>query len=311
MRSAFGQQFDVPAGYLNTASIGIPSAAAADAVEAAVGTGAPGRRQPGDFDEPVAGRPGRVRRAGRGARRPGGDRRRGVGAGRADRRERAGRCPGARRARRVHQRHAAVRGAGGRGVTVDRGRARTKLGARAGDYDLVAVSVVQSADGRIVDLDALRAAGRPAPGWCSTRPRRSAGWTPTWAGPTPWSVPGTSGCSARAAWRGWRVRPGVDGRCRTRPAGTPATTRGRASTGCRCGWRRRPVAGHVAGLVLPRRRGGGAAVVGRAGPGRGARALRRARRRVPGRPGPGAGRFGDRRGAAARARWPGWPRPAW
>ena len=32
------------------------------------------------------------------------------------------------------------------------------LGERAAEFDLVAVSVVQSADGRLVDLDALRAA---------------------------------------------------------------------------------------------------------------------------------------------------------
>jgi selenocysteine lyase/cysteine desulfurase len=47
---------------------------------------------------------------------------------------------------------------GDRGVTVTEVDL-DELPARAGDFDLVAVSVVQSADGRTVDLDALRLAG--------------------------------------------------------------------------------------------------------------------------------------------------------
>lgn len=54
MREAFGQTFDVPAGYLNTASIGVPPAAVADAVEAAVRRWRTGADTPPAFDAPVA-----------------------------------------------------------------------------------------------------------------------------------------------------------------------------------------------------------------------------------------------------------------
>jgi hypothetical protein len=54
MRSAFGERFDVPAGYLNTASIGIPSATVADAVAAAIGDWRCGAAQPFEYDAPVA-----------------------------------------------------------------------------------------------------------------------------------------------------------------------------------------------------------------------------------------------------------------
>jgi selenocysteine lyase/cysteine desulfurase len=54
MREAFGQTFDIPAGYLNTASIGVPPAAVADAVAAAVGRWRTGTDNPPDFDSHVA-----------------------------------------------------------------------------------------------------------------------------------------------------------------------------------------------------------------------------------------------------------------
>ncbi|HVH24685.1 MAG TPA: aminotransferase, partial [Pseudonocardia sp.] len=54
MRTAFGEKFDVPDGYLNTASIGIPPAPVADAVAAAVQDWRIGAAEPTDFDAPVA-----------------------------------------------------------------------------------------------------------------------------------------------------------------------------------------------------------------------------------------------------------------
>jgi len=54
MRTAFGCEFDVPDGYLNTASIGIPPAPVADAVTAAVRGWRTGRGRPPEFDEPTA-----------------------------------------------------------------------------------------------------------------------------------------------------------------------------------------------------------------------------------------------------------------
>lgn len=54
MREAFGQTFDIPAGYHNTASIGVPPTAVADAVEAAVRRWRTGGDVPTAFDGDVA-----------------------------------------------------------------------------------------------------------------------------------------------------------------------------------------------------------------------------------------------------------------
>lgn len=54
MREAFGQLFDPRPGYLNTASIGIPPAAAVDAVLRAIQGWRDGAQRAADFDEPVA-----------------------------------------------------------------------------------------------------------------------------------------------------------------------------------------------------------------------------------------------------------------
>lgn len=53
MRHAFGADFDVPDGYLNTPSIGIPPAHVAEVMADAVRRWACGADQPADFDEPV------------------------------------------------------------------------------------------------------------------------------------------------------------------------------------------------------------------------------------------------------------------
>jgi len=54
VRTAFGQQFDVPGGYLNTASIGVPPACAGDAIATAVDDWRRGAARPPDFDPAVA-----------------------------------------------------------------------------------------------------------------------------------------------------------------------------------------------------------------------------------------------------------------
>jgi selenocysteine lyase/cysteine desulfurase len=157
MRSAFGQQFDVPSGYLNTAGIGIPSAAVADAVEAAIREWRTGGGRPGDFDEPVE-----VARAAFGELV-------GVDAGRVAVGSAvsplvgliAASVPDGARVLVASGEFTSVSwpfaAQAERGVTVTEAELG-KLGDLAGDHDLVAVSVVQSADGRVVDLDALRAA---------------------------------------------------------------------------------------------------------------------------------------------------------
>ncbi|MCW2721876.1 MAG: aminotransferase [Pseudonocardia sp.] len=54
MRIAFGAEFDVPDGYVDTAAVGVPSTPVADAVEAAVRGWRSAAGRPPDFDEPVA-----------------------------------------------------------------------------------------------------------------------------------------------------------------------------------------------------------------------------------------------------------------
>jgi selenocysteine lyase/cysteine desulfurase len=157
VRKAFGQEFDVPDGYLNTASIGIPSVAVGDAVAASVAGWRAGAGRAGEFDEPVArARAGFADLVGVGVDRvvigsavsalvgliaaavPDGAR---VLVARAD--FTSVTWPFAAQA--------------GRGVTVTEVDL-AELGRRAGEFELVAVSTVQSADGRIADLEALRAA---------------------------------------------------------------------------------------------------------------------------------------------------------
>ncbi|MBN9096528.1 MAG: aminotransferase class V-fold PLP-dependent enzyme [Pseudonocardia sp.] len=153
MRTAFGSAFDVPDGYLNTASVGIPPVQVADAVAAAVQDWRTGAGRPTDFDVPVA-----LARAAYG---------RLVGFP-AERVAIGSTVSG------MLGMVAASLPAGAR-VLVARGdftsvtwpfAARStpveveleQVGERARECDVVVVSVVQSADGRIVDLDALRAA---------------------------------------------------------------------------------------------------------------------------------------------------------
>jgi selenocysteine lyase/cysteine desulfurase len=157
VREAFGERFDVPDGYLNSASIGIPPAAAVDAVRSAVGAWAAGRAHPADFDGAVA-----AARAGFAALVgfPVGRVALGATASSLVGLIAAGVPDGARVLVAEGDFTSltwpfAVQGR--RGVVVDEAPLE-RLADRAGDYDLVAVSVVQSADGRVADLDGLRAA---------------------------------------------------------------------------------------------------------------------------------------------------------
>jgi selenocysteine lyase/cysteine desulfurase len=157
VREAFGERFDVPDGYLNSASMGIPPAPAADAVLDAVRAWATGRAQPADFDAPVA-----AARAGFAAL-----------VGFPVERVALGSTASALLgliAASLPDRSRVLVAEGeftsttwpfaaqhARGVVVDEVPLE-RLADRAPGYDLVAVSVVQSADGRIADLDGLRAA---------------------------------------------------------------------------------------------------------------------------------------------------------
>jgi selenocysteine lyase/cysteine desulfurase len=157
VRKAFGEEFDVPDGYLNTASIGIPSVATGDAVAGAIAGWRAGAGHAAEFDEPVArARAGFADLVGVGVDR--------VAIGPA-----VSALIGMIAAAVPDRTRVLVAGGEFTSVTwpfaaqADRGAAVTEVdladvGLRAGEFDLVAVSTVQSADGRLVDLDALRAA---------------------------------------------------------------------------------------------------------------------------------------------------------
>jgi len=157
VRTAFGEKFDVPDGYLNTASIGIPPAPVADAVAAAVQDWRTGAAEPTDFDAPVA-----TARAAFGELVGFPADQVAVGAtvsglvGLV-----AASFPAGARVLVARGEFTSLSfpfaAQVGRGVTVVETDLE-RLPEEAPGYDVVAVSVVQSADGRMVDLEALRAA---------------------------------------------------------------------------------------------------------------------------------------------------------
>jgi selenocysteine lyase/cysteine desulfurase len=158
VREAFGERFDVSDGYLNSASIGIPPASAALAVLDAVRDWAGGRAVATDFDAPVAtaraafaaltGFP--VERVALGAAASGL-----VGLIAASATDDLRVLVAEGEFTSVSWPFVAQRAGGP--VEVDEAPLE-QLADLAPDYDMVAVSVVQSADGRIADLDGLRAA---------------------------------------------------------------------------------------------------------------------------------------------------------
>lgn len=171
MRSAFGQRFDVPDGYLNTASIGVPPVAVADAVAAAVVGWRTGAGRATDFDAPVA------------AARAGFARLVGCAADRVAIGGSVSGCVSLVAAGLPPRSRVLVAAGEFTSLTwpfVVRGHEVTEvppgqLGERAAEFDAVAVSVVQSADGAIVDLDALRSA-RAAGTVVVLDSTQSAGW---------------------------------------------------------------------------------------------------------------------------------------
>ncbi|SFW76173.1 aminotransferase class V-fold PLP-dependent enzyme [Amycolatopsis australiensis] len=171
---AFGTEFACPPGYLNTASVGIPPAPVAAAVAESVERWRTGASRPGDFDAYVA------------RSRAGFARLLGVDPGRV--------AIGASVSQLVANVAAALP-AGTRvlaaegdftsvtfpfaanGATVTEAPLEA-LPARVEGHDVVAVSVVQSADGRIVDLPALRAAAEAAGAAVLLDASQAAGWLP-------------------------------------------------------------------------------------------------------------------------------------
>jgi selenocysteine lyase/cysteine desulfurase len=177
MRIAFGAEFDVAEGYLNTPAVGIPPVSVADALEEFVRRWRTGAQRPADFDAVVD-----------------------------DTRESFARIigvPGDRVA--VGPAVSALVGMVAQAVPdgcrvlvsegeftsvtfpfavqTDRGVKVTEVPLTAlpdavADHDLVAVSVVQSADGAVVDLEGLRAAAEAADVAVLLDVTQAAGWLP-------------------------------------------------------------------------------------------------------------------------------------
>ncbi|ATY13331.1 aminotransferase class V-fold PLP-dependent enzyme [Amycolatopsis sp. AA4] len=165
--------FAVPAGYLNTPSIGIPPAPVAEAVDAAVGRWRTGKDAPSDFDEAVSrSRGGFARLAGVPAERVA------IGASVSQlvANVAAGLAPDAR-----------VLVAEGEFTSVTFPFAQranvteaplAKLAQHVEGHDLVAVSLAQSADGALLDTAALRAASEAADVPVLIDVTQAAGWLP-------------------------------------------------------------------------------------------------------------------------------------
>ncbi|NKQ57254.1 aminotransferase class V-fold PLP-dependent enzyme [Amycolatopsis sp. K13G38] len=165
--------FEVSGTYLNTPSIGIPPAHAAEAVGRAVERWRTGANGAPEFDEAVhLGRDGFARMVGV----PAGTVAIGATASSLIGMVAAGLPDGARVLTAKNDFTSVVfpfAAQAHRGITVTE-TALADLPAEAPGYDLVAVSVAQSADGALADLDALRAAGVPV----LLDATQAAGWLP-------------------------------------------------------------------------------------------------------------------------------------
>ncbi|GHE88010.1 aminotransferase class V [Amycolatopsis deserti] len=174
MRTAFGADFDVPAGYLNTPSIGIPPAAVADAVAASVEAWRTGANHPGDFEPLVA----RGRESFAGLIGVPADR---IAIGTAVAQllatVAAGLPDGARVLTAAGEFTSTTFPFAARGARITEVPVAELPGAVRG-HDLVTVSVAQSADGALVDLDALRAEAEAAGVPVVLDATQAAGWMP-------------------------------------------------------------------------------------------------------------------------------------
>ncbi len=167
---AFGAEFAAPPGYLNTPSIGIPPRQVADAVAEAVERWRTGAARPPEFDQYVErSRAGFARLIGVPAERVA------IGASVSNLIANvASALPDDARVLVAEGEFTSVSFPfAARGVSVTEAPL-DELPARAADFDLVAVSVVQSADGRQVDLAALEASGARV----LLDASQAAGWLP-------------------------------------------------------------------------------------------------------------------------------------
>ncbi|GAB3555766.1 selenocysteine lyase/cysteine desulfurase [Actinopolyspora lacussalsi] len=177
MRESFGASFDVPTGYLNTASIGVPPAFAADAVSAVIDRWRAGRLAATEFDEFVASaRRDFARLVGVSAERvaTGGSVGQLVGSVAAGLPDNSSVLVVRREFTSVVFPFAAQHDRGVRVTEVDQDRLFDSLP----DHDVVAVSVVQSADGAVMDTDRLRALAERHGVRVLLDVTQAAGWMP-------------------------------------------------------------------------------------------------------------------------------------
>ena len=175
MREAFGERFDIRPGYLNTASIGVPSSTTADTMVETIADWRTGSAQPADFDADVyAARAAWASLVGVSVDNVA------IGAtvsqliGLV-----AASVPDATRVLTVTGEFTSVTfpfaAQAHRGVAVTEVNPG-QLVDSVSSVDLVAVSVVQSADGAIADLDAVRAAASAAGTRVLLDVTQAAGW---------------------------------------------------------------------------------------------------------------------------------------
>jgi selenocysteine lyase/cysteine desulfurase len=177
-RRAWGNaEFEVPAGYVNTPAIGIPPVHVADAVVQAVRRWGRGADTPGDFEESIAiSRRGFAAVVGVPAERVA----LGSGVSQLLATVAAGMSAGAKvltAAGEFTSVSFPFAAQAHRGITVTE-VSLEELPAAVPGFDLVAVSVVQSADGAVVDLDALRGATEAAGVPVALDVSQAAGWLP-------------------------------------------------------------------------------------------------------------------------------------
>ncbi|GAA4026727.1 aminotransferase class V-fold PLP-dependent enzyme [Allokutzneria multivorans] len=207
MRLAFGANFDVPAGYLNTPSIGVPSQPTVDAVRESVQRWGAGADHPADFD-------GLVLRARAAFASLVGFRTEDVAAGASGSQlvgVVAASVPDGSRVLTAANEFTSLTfpfaAQAHRGVKVTEADL-AELPSSVDGHDIVAVSVVQSANGEQVDLEALREAAARSGARVLLDATQAAGWTPLDLGWADWVVAAAYKwllCPRGAAWLA--VRP--------------------------------------------------------------------------------------------------------
>jgi selenocysteine lyase/cysteine desulfurase len=174
MRSAFGETFDVPLGYLNTASVGVPPTFVADAMTEAIALWRTGSVQPPEYDKHVAlARDSWARLIGV----PPSTVASGASVSQLLALVAAGLPDGTRVVTVRQEFTSASFPFAARGFAVDEVPS-AELASAVDGHDLVVVSVAQSADGTLAALDDLREAASRAGARVLLDATQAVGWLP-------------------------------------------------------------------------------------------------------------------------------------